>query len=108
VSSLPQYVLQNSVKYFADLLNPHRFDASGNIAEHYSDGDQVNFHTPLSREPAAPNTLFIWGPNIPLEFVTGKIEDAGKPMPPPPGVVIEKAPDVVAGVPARIRTVIVS
>jgi len=55
-----------------------RFDASGNIVEHYSDGDQVNCNTPFGREPAAPNTLYIWGPNIPLGFVTGRMEDAGK------------------------------
>lgn len=71
-----------------------RFDGSGNVVEHYSDGDHVNEDTPLGREAAAPNTLYIWGPNIPLGFVTGRVEDAGKPFPMPP--------DVVAGVPAQI------
>ena len=52
--------------------------------EHYSDSDQVNEDTPFGREPAAPDTLHVWGPNIPLAFVSGKIEDAGKELPVPP------------------------
>jgi hypothetical protein len=59
----------------------HRFDASGNILEHYIDGDLVNEATPTQREVESPNSLYIWGPNIPLGFVTGKIEDAGVPIP---------------------------
>jgi len=62
----------------------YRFDGSGNIVEHYSDGDLVNEDKPFTREPAAPDTLHIWGPNIPLAFLTGRIEDAGKEMPRPP------------------------
>lgn len=64
-----------------------RFDGSGNIVEHYSDGDLVNEDTPVGREAAAPHTLYVWGPNIPLAFLTGKIEDAGKDMPRPPDAV---------------------
>ncbi|ETI25132.1 hypothetical protein G647_04504 [Cladophialophora carrionii CBS 160.54] len=60
------------------------FDGSGNIVEHYSDSDQVNEDTPFGREPAAPDSLHIWGPNIPLAFMSGKIEDAGKELPVPP------------------------
>ncbi|OAL34911.1 hypothetical protein AYO20_05872 [Fonsecaea nubica] len=60
------------------------FDGSGNIVEHYSDGDLVNEDTPFGREAAAPDTLHIWGPNIPLAFLSGKIEDAGKEVPVPP------------------------
>lgn len=63
-----------------------RFDASGNVVEHYSDGDLVNVDTAFERHPEAPDSLYIWGPNIPKAFVTGKIEDAGMPMPPPPEV----------------------
>ncbi|KAF2186229.1 oxidoreductase [Zopfia rhizophila CBS 207.26] len=59
------------------------FDGAGNILEHYSDGDEVNQETPFSREPEAPDSLYIWGPNIPLGFVTGRIEDAGKYPPTP-------------------------
>lgn len=57
------------------------FDASGNILEHYSDGDLVNEDTPWERSPESPNSLYIWGPNIPLAFVTGQIADAGKAIP---------------------------
>ncbi len=61
-----------------------RFDGSGNIVEHYSDGDLVNEDTPFSREAAAPDTLHVWGPNVPLAFLSGRIEDVGKEMPVPP------------------------
>ena len=74
-----------------------RFDASGNIVEHYSDGDLVNEDTPHSRAAAAPDTLHIWGPNIPLAFLTGKIEDAGKEVPQPP--------DVANAIPAKLPQV---
>ncbi|OHE95129.1 glyoxalase [Colletotrichum orchidophilum] len=59
------------------------FDSSGNILEHYCDGDLVNENTPATRSPEAPDSLHIWGPNVPLGFVTGRIEDAGKPILPP-------------------------
>ncbi|KAL3481709.1 Glyoxalase/Bleomycin resistance protein/Dihydroxybiphenyl dioxygenase [Aspergillus californicus] len=62
------------------------FDAAGNIIEHYSDGDLVNEDTDLGREPAAPDSLYIWGPNVPLGFVTRELEDAGKLVPLPPSV----------------------
>jgi hypothetical protein len=63
------------------LIIGHRFDASGNILEHYIDGDLVNEDTPPQREVESPNSLYVWGPNIPLGFVTGKIDDAGVPIP---------------------------
>ncbi|KIX01109.1 uncharacterized protein Z518_10175 [Rhinocladiella mackenziei CBS 650.93] len=72
------------------------FDGSGNIVEHYSDGDLVNEGTPFGREAAAPDTLHVWGPNIPLAFLSGKIEDAGKELPMP------EAPDVMEGKPAKL------
>lgn len=55
--------------------------------EHYSDGDLVNEDIPFGREAAAPDSLYVWGPNIPLAFLTGRIEDAGKEVPQPPDVV---------------------
>lgn len=69
-----------------------RFDASGYILEHYSDGDLVNENTPWDRVPESPNSLYIWGPNLPLGFVTGKIEDAGKPLPMPPQAMSDPIP----------------
>jgi hypothetical protein len=44
-----------------------RFDASGNVTGRFSDSYLVNEYTLFSRELAAPNTLFVWDPNIPLE-----------------------------------------
>jgi hypothetical protein len=52
--------------------------------EHYSDSDLVNEDTPFGREAAAPDTLHVWGPNIPLAFASGRIEDVGKELPVPP------------------------
>ncbi|KAL5315032.1 hypothetical protein ACEPPN_017683 [Leptodophora sp. 'Broadleaf-Isolate-01'] len=52
------------------------FDASGNIIEHYSDGDLVNQNNPFTREAEAEDTLYVWGPNVPLAYITGKLEDA--------------------------------
>ncbi|KAH8714709.1 putative metapyrocatechase [Ilyonectria robusta] len=59
------------------------FDTTGNILEHYSDGDLVNKMTPFTRSAEAPDSLYIWGPNIPLGFVTGNAADAGKEAPVP-------------------------
>ncbi|KAK3113059.1 hypothetical protein LTR53_010016 [Teratosphaeriaceae sp. CCFEE 6253] len=55
------------------------FDAMGNILEHYIDGDIVNRATPYRREPESPSSLYVWGPNVPLGFVTGRVEDAHTP-----------------------------
>lgn len=76
------------------------FDGSGNIVEHYSDGDVVNQDTPFGRAPAAPDTLHVWGPNIPLAFMTGRVEDAGKDLPMPP--------DVMEGKPAQLPEPVVA
>ena len=50
----------------------------------------MNEETPFGREAAAPDTLHVWGPNIPLAFLSGRIEDAGKEMPVPPNVMDSK------------------
>ncbi|KAL5320285.1 hypothetical protein ACEPPN_011086 [Leptodophora sp. 'Broadleaf-Isolate-01'] len=55
-----------------------RFDASGNIVEHYSDGDLVNKNSVVTREKAAPDTMAVWGPNVSFAFLTGRIEDISK------------------------------
>jgi hypothetical protein len=68
----------------ADNSSFKRFDTSGNILEHYSDGDVVNKDTPYTRSPEAPDSLYIWGPNLPLGFVTGNPDDANKEAGPPP------------------------
>ena len=48
------------------------------MVEHYSDGDLVNENSPFEKQPAGPNSLFIWGPNLPLAFMSGKLEDIGQ------------------------------
>ncbi|KAH7083602.1 Glyoxalase/Bleomycin resistance protein/Dihydroxybiphenyl dioxygenase [Paraphoma chrysanthemicola] len=60
------------------------FDGSGNIVEHYLDGDLVNEDTPERRIPADLDSLFVWGPDLPLAFVTTKLEDAGTELVIPP------------------------
>ena len=62
----------------------NRFDPSGNIVEHYSDGDLVNSATEAGREPAAPDTIAVWGPNVTLAFLTTRMEDIGKSPGHPP------------------------
>ncbi|CBX98964.1 similar to putative 2,3-dihydroxybiphenyl-1,2-dioxygenase or glyoxalase/bleomycin resistance protein [Plenodomus lingam JN3] len=56
------------------------FDASGNIIEHYTDGDLVNCDTPPTYEQVQPDSIKVWGPSIPLAFFTGRPEDAIKPQ----------------------------
>lgn len=68
-----------------------RFDPSGNVVEHYSDGDLVNKGSSVAREPAAPSSLYVWGPNLPLAFMSGKMEDAGKVLVAPPDASNAKA-----------------
>ena len=73
------------------LTHHNRFDSSGNIVEHYSDGDLVNEETPTSREPAVLESLYVWGPNLPLGLLAKEVER---------GTVVP--PDVVLGRPAII------
>ncbi|KAK7222840.1 hypothetical protein V2G26_010843 [Clonostachys chloroleuca] len=57
------------------------FDNDGFVLEHYADGDLVNCNNPPQREPAEPDSISIWGPNVPLAFLTRKQEDMGKFLP---------------------------
>lgn len=45
------------------------FDTSKFILEHYVDGDQVNGETPITRDLASPDSLYIWGPDVPPGFM---------------------------------------
>jgi hypothetical protein len=49
--------------------------------EHYADGDLVNSKTMVAREPAEPESLYVWGPNISLAFLSGQMKDALKQVP---------------------------
>lgn len=55
---------ENPMLIFPGMGNIYRFDGSGNIVEHYSDGDLVNEDTPMTRNAAAADTLHVWGPNM--------------------------------------------
>ncbi|KAE8341950.1 hypothetical protein BDV24DRAFT_174085 [Aspergillus arachidicola] len=45
------------------------WDVSGNMVEHYADGDLVNNETPIGYMPAGEDSLAIWGPKVPREFI---------------------------------------
>ncbi|KAF4548078.1 Hypothetical protein D9617_32g091980 [Elsinoe fawcettii] len=44
------------------------YDPSEFVVEHYADGDMVNSETPVSRLPAGPESLSVWGPECPDYF----------------------------------------
>ncbi|KAI0482162.1 oxidoreductase [Xylariaceae sp. FL0804] len=45
------------------------FDPFGLIMEHYVDGDLVNASEPPHRSEASPDSLHVWGPAVPSEFL---------------------------------------
>jgi catechol 2,3-dioxygenase-like lactoylglutathione lyase family enzyme len=45
------------------------WDTTGNMVEHYADGDLVNEDTPLGYGPAGHEGLAVWGPEVPKEFL---------------------------------------
>ncbi|KAL3460087.1 Glyoxalase/Bleomycin resistance protein/Dihydroxybiphenyl dioxygenase [Aspergillus heterothallicus] len=45
------------------------WDISGNMVEHYADGDLVNAETPIGYMPAGEDSLAVWGPKVPGEFL---------------------------------------
>ncbi|KAH8892627.1 Glyoxalase/Bleomycin resistance protein/Dihydroxybiphenyl dioxygenase [Thozetella sp. PMI_491] len=45
------------------------WDPTGNMIEHYADGDQVNKHTPIGYSPAGDEALAVWGPEVPKWFL---------------------------------------
>ena len=45
------------------------FDTTGNMIEHYADGDIVNQHTPIGYGPAGNESLAVWGPETPSWFL---------------------------------------
>ncbi|RFU34063.1 hypothetical protein B7463_g2297, partial [Scytalidium lignicola] len=45
------------------------WDTTGNIIEHYADGDLVNDETPISWGPAGDEALAVWGPDVPKWFL---------------------------------------
>lgn len=45
------------------------WDTTGNMVEHYADGDLVNQDTPVGYGPAGHEGLAVWGPEVPREFL---------------------------------------
>lgn len=45
------------------------WDPTGNMIEHYADGDLVDENTPVGRLPAGNETLAVWGPEVPQDFL---------------------------------------
>ncbi|KAL4941278.1 hypothetical protein BDV06DRAFT_212813 [Aspergillus oleicola] len=45
------------------------WDTTGNIIEHYADGDLVNHETPIGYGPAGDESLAVWGPEVPSWFL---------------------------------------
>ncbi|KAI1853188.1 hypothetical protein JX265_011469 [Neoarthrinium moseri] len=45
------------------------FDPAGFIMEHYVDGDLVDDTEPTHRSKASPDSLHVWGPDVPSDFL---------------------------------------
>ncbi|OKL61071.1 hypothetical protein UA08_03339 [Talaromyces atroroseus] len=45
------------------------WDTTGNMIEHYADGDLVNENTPIGYGPAGNESLAVWGPEVPAWFL---------------------------------------
>ncbi|KAL5120425.1 hypothetical protein ACEQ8H_001715 [Pleosporales sp. CAS-2024a] len=45
------------------------WDPTGNMIEHYADGDQVNEDTPIGWGDAGDESLAVWGPEVPKWFL---------------------------------------
>ncbi|KAE8405431.1 Glyoxalase/Bleomycin resistance protein/Dihydroxybiphenyl dioxygenase [Aspergillus pseudonomiae] len=45
------------------------WDTTGNMVEHYADGDLVNKHTPIGYVQAGSESLAVWGPDVPAAFL---------------------------------------
>ncbi|KAK6087309.1 glyoxalase [Seiridium cupressi] len=45
------------------------WDTTGNMVEHYADGDLINIDTPIGYGPAGDESLAVWGPDVPKSFL---------------------------------------
>ncbi|KAF7563741.1 hypothetical protein G7046_g422 [Stylonectria norvegica] len=45
------------------------WDTTGNMIEHYADGDLVDQSTPIGHLPAGNESLAVWGPDVPAAFL---------------------------------------
>ena len=51
------------------LMSLFRFDPANFIMEHYVDGDTVNSDTPVAKSKLGEEGLFVWGPEVPSNFL---------------------------------------
>ena len=54
---------------FADFFVCLGWDTTGNMIEHYADGDLVNKDTPVGWGMAGDESLAVWGPEVPKWFL---------------------------------------
>lgn len=45
------------------------WDTTGNMVEHYADGDLINLETPIGYGMAGDESLAVWGPEVPRTFL---------------------------------------
>jgi hypothetical protein len=45
------------------------WDPTGFMIEHYTDGDTLNEDTPIGYGPAGSESLAVWGPEVPADFL---------------------------------------
>lgn len=45
------------------------WDTTGFMVEHYADGDLVNDQSPISLMPSVSESLAVWGPEVPSNFL---------------------------------------
>ena len=61
---------------FGSHIFDYWFDASGNVVEHYTDGDMVNSETEVEYELINENSMRVWGPSATKAYYTLREEDA--------------------------------
>jgi len=52
-----------------DRIFDYWWDTTGNMIEHYADGDLVNCDTPIGWGQAGDESLAVWGPEVPKWFL---------------------------------------
>jgi len=56
-------------EYYVLINRSTGWDTTGNMIEHYADGDLVNKDTPVGWGAAGDESLAVWGPEVPKWFL---------------------------------------